>query len=82
MTKDKPDLTLSDGREITFDLNKITVSEWRAFVENIQAEVEDDLIERCGALEKGEIAKMGMGDYRLIGKVFYRRIREPLEDPN
>ena len=76
------DFTLPDGREIVFDLDKVTVSEWRAFVKEVTVENEDSIIERCADLEPGSIDKMGMGTWRALSKAFYNRIREPLADPN
>jgi len=78
----KPAVVLSDGREINFDLNAITVGEWRAFVDNITAEAEDVLIEKCADLEKGLVIGLGYGDWQKLTKAFYAQIREPLTNPN
>jgi hypothetical protein len=77
----KPDVVLSDGREFNFDLNKMSVKEWRAFVEEITVESEDELVERCAGAETGMIATLGYEDWRAFTKAFYRRIREA-SDPN
>lgn len=77
----KPDVVLSDGREITFDLNKMTVKEWRNFIDEITVEVEDALIERCAGVEPGTIGELGYGEWRAFSKAFYKRIREAA-DPN
>jgi hypothetical protein len=77
----QPDLTLSDGRAITFDLNKMTVKEWRAFIDEITVDTEDELMERCAGVETGTIAALGYEDWRLFAKAFYKRVREA-SDPN
>ena len=77
----KADVVLTDGREITFDLNKMTVKEWRLFIDNITVEVEDALIERCAGVEPGSIGELGYEEWRAFSKAFYKRIREAA-DPN
>ena len=78
-----PDLTLEDGREITFDLNKITLREFRALVDPARPDEEgDELLGRCAGLDKDEIANLPYPEYRRLTKAFFARAREPLADPN
>jgi hypothetical protein len=77
----KPDVVLADGRAITFDLNKMTVKEWRTFIDQITVEAEDELVERCAGVEPGTIGGLGYEDWRAFTKAFYHRIREAA-DPN
>lgn len=77
------DLTLSDGREITLDLNRITLEEWRNLFHQEQPEEEGDkILARVCGLEAGEIVKLGYLDYRRLTKKFFERAREPLADPS
>lgn len=77
----KPDYVLADGREVNFDLTKMKVREWRQFIDDITVEAEDELMERCGGLEKGAISEMNYEEWRAFSKAFYKRIREA-SDPN
>lgn len=79
--KIKPDVTLPDGRELSFDMDQVTVAEWRKFFEEVNVDVEDAIIERCSGLEPGELAKLGLGSYRKLTKAFYKRVKRDA-DPN
>jgi hypothetical protein len=69
-------------RAIVFDLNKITVREWRAFLKDIEAEVEDALIERAADLEAGTLAGLGLDDWNIITRAFYAKIKAERESKN
>jgi hypothetical protein len=77
----KPDAVLSNGQEIGFDLNLMTVREWRTFLDQVSAETEDALIERCAGLEAGAVGELGYDDWQTLTKAFYQRIRGA-KDPN
>jgi hypothetical protein len=74
------DCTLSDGREVTFDLNRMTVREWRGFLDNVTPEIEDSLIERCAGFGPGEIGELGVDDWKALSSAFYKRISDPRAD--
>ena len=75
------DCVLSDGREVTFDLNQMTVDEWRAFFDKITPEGEDSPIESCAGFEPGSIRKMGIDNWKAITAAFYKRMTTPHTDP-
>lgn len=77
----KPDVVLSNGLAVTFDLNKMTVKEWRSFIDEVTVEAEDELMERCAGIEPGTIAGLGYEDWRKFAKAFYNCIRGA-SDPN
>jgi len=78
-----PDLTLEDGREITFNLGKITLREFRALVDPARPDEEgDELLGRCAGLSAEEIASLPYPEYRRLTKAFFAAAREPLADPN
>lgn len=74
---------LSGGREVTFDLNRITVAEWRALFDADQsAEDGDATLAKAAGLTAEEIAVMGFSDYRRLTKAFFEAAKEPLADPS
>ena len=77
----KPDVVLADGREITFDLTKMKVKEWRKFIDEVTPEAEDELMERCAGLEPGAVGDFDYVEWRAFTKAFYKCIREAA-DPN
>jgi hypothetical protein len=81
MTDKKIDCTLSDGRAVAFDLNRMTVREWRTFLGETSAEAEDGLIERCADLPAGTIEALGFNDWTAITGAFYKRVKEA-RNPN
>lgn len=77
------DVTLHDGRELTVDLNQITIREYRTLFDRGQPqENEDALIAKCVGLSLDEYLSLSQPDYRLVGQAFLKRAREPLADPN
>jgi hypothetical protein len=77
------DITLSDGREITFDLNKISIREYRALFKTTQPDDEEyaSLAKVCG-LKPDDVASLGYVDWRKLCLAFFNKAREPLADPN
>jgi hypothetical protein len=76
------DITLSNGREITFDLTRLTVREWRSLLDPDQPrEKEDQILERVAGLEEGAIMDMNMIDYKRLSKAFLKAITTPVSDP-
>ncbi len=74
---------LSDGREVKYDLTKITISEYRAlFDKNQAAEEEDTILARVVGMELDEFQALPLPDWRLVVENFFVRAREPLTDPN
>lgn len=77
------DLILSNGREITFDLSKMTVREYRAlFDPKGKTEIEDKIISRVADLTIDEYLDLTQPDWRLLLLTFFKRAREPLASPN
>lgn len=82
MGEKKPDVTLSDGREIVFDLTKISMREYRHLFEDGQAAEEgDEMIGRCCGMTADEVANLSYLDYRRFVTAFFKTAREPLADP-
>ena len=79
------DFTLSNGDEITFDLDKITFKEWTEIKNPAFAQKEEfDIISKvCGLdIEKMINENMTMGEYKRLYKSMITKIANPLSDPN
>jgi len=77
------DLKLSDGREITIDLYKITISEWRSLLDPKQkSEDEYALLAKVAGLKPKDVADLPYPDFRLLGKRVAEKASSPLSDPN
>lgn len=77
------DITLSDGREITFDLDKITIRQYRALFDLKQSIADEDAIMKAvTGLSDDEYLDISIKDQKRLIKVFIKKAREPLADPN
>jgi hypothetical protein len=77
------DITLSDGRALTFDLYKLTIKEYRSLFDKTQAQDEEDrLIARTVGLSLDEYQALAYPDFRRLADAFFKKAREPLADPN
>lgn len=76
------DITLKDGREITFDLDKITIKEYRALFETSQDEEDYATIAKASGLNPDDVAGLSYSDWRRLTRAFFKKAAEPLEDPN
>lgn len=77
------DVTLSNGRGLTFDLSKITISEFRSLLDPAQDEHKgDELVGGCSGMTAAEIGALPFPEYQKLMRAFFRKAREPLADPN
>jgi hypothetical protein len=78
-----PDFTLPNGREITFDLDAITLEEYRALLSPKQDKTEeDDIMSRACGLTVDEYHKLPHRTWRRLCKAFFEYAMGPLADPN
>ncbi|MCG3143640.1 MAG: hypothetical protein LC124_00700 [Ignavibacteriales bacterium] len=77
------DVTLSDGREITFDLTRISLREYRAIFDNAQPQTEEDatLAKVCG-MTVDEYLDLSYLEWRRLMTAFFEAARKPLASPN
>jgi ribonuclease I len=76
-----PDITLSDGREITFDLRKLSVTEYRAMFDKAsEFDADEAVMARCAGLAVEELRGLTLYDNKLLWREFFRVCREPLKD--
>ena len=77
------DLKLSDGTEVTIDLYKITISEWRSLLNPEQSnEDEYKLLAKVSGLTAKKVADLPYPDFRLLGQKVAEKASNPLSDPN
>ena len=77
MEQTKVDLTLSDGKEITFDFNAISIREWRALYDVKQSE-EDEyrIIGKMIGYDAEIVAEFRFQDWVQIIKSMRTKARE------
>ena len=77
------DFKLSNGDDVTFDLDQLTLEEWQGMKNPAFAQKEEyEIISKITSIEKEVISKMSMGEYKRLFKALFRKIQNPLADPN
>ena len=77
------DITLSDGRQVSYDLSKITIREFRALFKTEQPDSEEwATLAKVTGLTAQEIGDLSYPDYRRLAKGFFEAAKDPLADPN
>lgn len=78
----KPDIVLRDGREVFFDLDAITITEYRAMLKPTQTDEEESAtLAKVSGLKPKDIDGFTLGEWKRFTKAFFERAREPA-DPN
>lgn len=77
------DLKLSDGREVTIDLHRVTIKEWRALLKPDQPE-EDEYatLAKVVGWKAKDVENLPYPDFRLLGNKIAEMASRPLSDPN
>lgn len=76
------DITLSDGREITFDLKALSLREYRALFDKKQPQkVEDETLAKVCGVEVDYYLDLPLEDSKRLVQAFVKKAREPV-DPN
>jgi hypothetical protein len=81
MAPSNPDIVLSNGREITFDLTRITLKDWDVMgnLDLFDPSLRVIFAPICG-LTSAEMDEIGIGDWRHIFYRFVKVAREPLKE--
>jgi hypothetical protein len=80
--KRKPDVVLRDGREVFFDLEAISITEYRAMLKPAQTDEEESAtLAKVSGLKPEDIDGFSLGEWKRFTKAFFRRAQEPT-DPN
>jgi hypothetical protein len=68
------DIKLSDGRELTADMYKLTIGEYRLLLDNEQpVDAGDESLGKVFGLSASEVTALPYPDYRALVTAFYRR---------
>ncbi len=78
------DITLSNGREITFDLTKLKLREYRGLFDPKQKQGdEDEVISRSAGMTLDEYQDLTLYDSKQLVVAFLKTARKPVGvDPN
>lgn len=76
------DYTLGNGREITFDLHKLNMRQWRGLFDASESdERSDETLARVAGLSADEMDALDFIEYKQLFAAFLRKTREPLANP-
>lgn len=78
------DFITGGGKEITFDLEKITEREYRALIFDTKQTLaeEDEIITRVSGLTEDEYLDLTKLDKKKLWTAFFKKCKDPLSDPN
>ena len=77
------DVILSDGREITFDLMKVTYKQWKIIWDATTAEEDTDPhVARCAGITVDELHDLPQPDWKALIHALHRKGTQPLSVPN
>lgn len=77
------DVVLSDGREVTFDMYQITISEFRSlFNQGQDQDAENQLLAKVSGMAVDEFEVLPYPDWRLLTTAFFAKAKEPLKEKN
>lgn len=80
--ENKPDVVLTNGREVRFDFTKVTVKEWRAMLSPTQTDEEgDSVLTKVSGVTKEEMEELTVEDQRILTQGMFRAYRNPLPFP-
>jgi len=77
------DITLADGRDITFDLGKLTIKEYRALFDPQQPDADEyTTLAKVTGLGAQEIGDLPLLEWKRLYRAFMTACAQPLADPN
>lgn len=77
------DFILADGREISFDLDKLTYGQWVGMFSPTESEERSDkTLARVAGLELKDVKALKILEYKRLLEALRKKVREPLSDPN
>lgn len=77
------DITLRDGREITFDLEKVTYKQWKGIWSGTESDEETDAtVARCAGITVEELHDLPQPDWRAVMFALHKKGTQPLSSPN
>jgi hypothetical protein len=77
------DFTLQDGREINFDLNKLSYGQWLGIHSPTESEERTDkTLARVAGMELKDIKTLSIIEFKRLLAALRKKVQEPLSDPN
>jgi hypothetical protein len=77
------DVILSDEKEITFDLSKMTIKQYRGMFDTQEDDNKtDETLARVAGMTLEDLQSLPFPDYRKVARAFFTRCRQPDADPN
>ena len=78
----KATIKLFSGKEVTIDITKVDISEWKKATKiNTPEEEEFQIISKATDMSVEELGKFSQPDYRMIIDTFVRLGTQPLSNP-
>lgn len=79
-----PDFVLKDGREVFFDIDAITIKEYRALLKPTQTDEEETAtLAKVSGLKPEDIDGFKLGEWKRFTRAFFAKANDPsLSDPN
>ena len=82
MEQTKQDLTLSNGKVVTFNFNNITIREWRSLFQAEQPDEEEyRIVGKLTGMDVEEAANLGYEDWVGVVKAMKAKVRELNANP-
>ncbi len=76
------DFTLSNGDEVTFDLDKLTFGEWQDLRSPVFARKQEiEILSRITGLDEKVIKSMKMNEAKRFYNALVEKAMKPLDDP-
>ena len=77
------DFEFTDGREIDFDLSKISIGEYKALFDRDQSDKDEyATLAKVSGVEAVDVEAMPLDDWKRFYKAFITKAIAPLDDPN
>jgi hypothetical protein len=71
------------GKEINFDLSKMTYNQFKdMFNPKSSEETSDETLCRVAGISPQELGSLSFPEYQRLFQAFLKKTREPLSDPN
>lgn len=79
----KPDFITQTGKEVYFDLTKMTYGQWLGLFDPKESDEKSNItVARVSGLTTDELNELGFLEYKKMFNSLLKRAREPLENPN
>lgn len=79
----KPDVVLSGGKAIFFDLDAISYGDVLGMADPLETKVRtDETIGKSAGMTLEEVKTLTGRDFKMLVRAFWQKWRDPISDPN